>query len=214
MTISIQQQLLDKAADQEALAAQVMVQPDLLPEVFEGLNAKKADVKYGCDKILRLISQQNPVLLYPYFDTFVTRLDSDNNFLKWGAIHILADLAAVDAENKFDAIFDTYFAPIPGPVLITAANVIKGAAQIGQARPDLAARIAECLLQVEQASYQTAECRNIALGQAIHTFGQLYEQLEDKERVIRFVERQQDNTRSATRKKAAAFLKKAGRTLA
>jgi len=123
----------------------------LLSEIFEGLNAEQANIKYGCDKILRLISEKAPSLLYPQFDFFANNLNSDNNFFKWGAIHVIANLAAVDAENKFEPNFDRYFAPISGPVLITAANIIKGAAKIALARPELTARIVYALLQVEKA---------------------------------------------------------------
>ena len=100
------------------------------------------------------------------------------------------------------------FSPIPGPVLITAANTIKAAAGIALARPELTQRIVQELLKVEKATYQTEECRNVALGEAIETFSQLFEQLEDKQPVLAFVTRQVSNTRVSTGKKAAAFLAK------
>jgi len=164
--------------------------------------------KNGCDKILRLISEKAPTLLYAQFGFFANNLDSDNNFFKWGAIHILANLAAVDAENKFERIFDKYFAPISGPVLITAANIIKGAAKIALARPELTARIVHALLQVEKAKYQTAECRNIALGQVIKSVNRFLDQINDKEPVIKLVRKQLKNSRTATQKAAEKFLKK------
>jgi len=202
------QQIAKKESDKETIAAKVVDQPELLSEIFEGLNSDQANIKYGCDKILRLISEKAPALLYSKFDFFVNNLNSENNFFKWGAIHILANLAAVDSENKFEKIFDKYFAPLPGPVLITAANLINGAAKIALAKPHLAERIARALLQVEKAKYQNAECRNIALGLVIKSVDQFFGQINDKEPMIKLVRRQLKNSRNATQKVAEKFMKK------
>jgi len=193
------------------VAALVVAEPELLSQVFEGLNVPKAAIKFGCEKTLRLISEKAPQLLYPHYDFFVALLDSENSFLRWGAIHTLGNLAAVDSQNRFEEVFEKYFAPIPGPALIPAANAIGGAARIAKARPELTPRITAELLKVEQASYQTPECRNVALGQAIDSFDAFFDNVEDKEAVLAMVERQLANTRNATRKRAERFLKRHGR---
>lgn len=46
------------------------------------------------------------------------------------------------------------------------------------------------LLRVETATYQTDECRNIALGKVIETFGEYFGKIENKEPVIRVVKNQ------------------------
>jgi hypothetical protein len=197
-----------KETDKNEIADRVIGNPELLPEIIEGLSANKARIKYGCARVLRLLSEKKPELLYSWFDLFVGLLDSDNSFLKWDAIHILGNLAAVDTEDKFEKILDRYFAPIPGPVLITAANVIGGAAKIALAKPALTEGITGEILKIENARYQTDECRNVALGQAIGSFDRFFDQIEDREPVIALVQRQLGNTRSSTRKKAQKFLKK------
>lgn len=204
----IVQQISQKGSDKEKVAEQVIKNPGLLPEVFAGLEADKARIKYGCEKILRLISEKNPGVIYPYFDFFTEMLNSENNFLKWGTIHTIANLTAVDSENKFEKIFDKYFYPIPGPVLITAANVIGGAAKIALAKPELTGKISKEILKVEKAKYQTEECRNVAIGHAVNSYHQFFHQIEDKEPVITFVKKQLKSTRNAVRKKAEKFLKK------
>ena len=69
-------------------------------------------------------------------------------------------------------------------------------------------RVTRELLKVEKAKYQTDECRNIALGIAIKSFEQFFEQIEDKEAVIKLIKKQLNNSRNVTKKKAADFLKK------
>lgn len=204
----LQQEIGRKETDLEKTVEKVMKKPGLLSEVFEGLGSDKARIKYGCVKVLRLISEKKPEILYPRMDFFSDLLDSDNNFLKWGAIHTIANLAAADSERRFEVIFDKYFAPIPGPELIPAGNVIGGAAKIALAKPELSDRIAKEMLKVEKAKYKTAECRNVAMGHAIKSFDLFFDQIKDKEPVIKLIKKQLKNTRNATRKKAEKFLKK------
>ena len=203
-------QQIQEGIGKGAAASAVAAQPELVNALFEGIGSREASVKYGCDKVLRLLSREHPSVLYPSVDQFILLLDSENSFLKWGAIDVIAHLAAVDGDNKCDELLDHYLAPISGHVLITASNTIKGAALIAQAKPYLTDRVVQKLLTVEHAEYQTEECRNIALGQAIIAFDLLYPQMSERPSVVVFVRRQLTNSRVATRKKAAAFLRKHG----
>ena len=123
---ALHEELKRRTARPDALAAQVIKQPALLQAVFEGLEAEAARVRYGCLKVLRLVSETDPSVLYPETHRFIRLLDSDNNILKWGAILIIGNLAAVDSKGRIDCILNRYLRPINGPVLITAANVIAG----------------------------------------------------------------------------------------
>jgi len=185
-----------------------MKNPRWSEELTRGLEADKARIKYGCAKALRIVSQERPELLYPHFDFFVRLLDNENKILQWEAAFVLSQLARVDTDDKFAAIFDKYFSPIIGPTMITAANVIRGGARIGQAKPHLADRIAAQVLKVSRARYQTAECRNVAIGHAILALGDFFDRLNNPRRVLHFVRKQITNSRPATCKKAAQFLKR------
>jgi hypothetical protein len=190
------------------LARKAIKDPELLTDVTTGLDADKARVKYGCAKALCLVSEQSPALLYPHFEFFVHLLDHKNTIFQWNAAFVLSQLARVDALDKFDAIFKKYFSVIPGPVMITAANVIKGGARVAQAKPQLADRIAVEILKVGSARYQTPECRNVAIDHAIVALGEMLPVLRNPAPALRFVRRQTRNPRSATRKKAKQFLKR------
>ena len=116
----------------------------------------------------------------------------------------------VDSDNRLEKLLDVYLQPIPVPVMITAANVIRGAGKIAQAKPQLADRIAQACMRVETAKYQTAECRNVAIGHAIESLESFFTHLQRPQPVLAFVRRQRDNPRNAVKKKAARFLKKWG----
>ena len=50
------QEISNRDSDKERIVARAIPEPQLLSEIFEGLNARKASTKYGCDKVLRIIS--------------------------------------------------------------------------------------------------------------------------------------------------------------
>ena len=87
------------ALNPQRLALKAIRQPRLLPSIIEGLKADKARVKYGCAKTLRLISEQRPDRLYPFFDCFVHLLDHENKILQWEAIFVLSQLARADSKS-------------------------------------------------------------------------------------------------------------------
>lgn len=197
-----------KQIDSVILAEDVIRKPEQLADIFHGLNSAKAGTKYGSEKILRLISERKPDLLYPHIDFFIGNLECENSFFRLGAIYVLANLAAVDSNNKINTIFEKYFEPISGPTLIAAANVIAGGARIALAKPALTEKIIRELLKVETAHYKTDECRNIAIGKTLESFGNFFNQVVSKRPVLEFVKRQLENPRKATQKKATLFCKK------
>ena len=180
---------------------------ELIEEVMAGINAKRAGVKFGASKALRILSERVPEALYPHFDSFAAMLSHDNKILKWNSTLTLANLARVDREGKIEAILDRYLDLITGPNMITAANAIRGAAIIGVAKPHLVRRIVLRILRVERAEYATPECRNVVIGHALRALEPLADLLPDR-RVLRlFAARQLGNPRPATSAKARKFLK-------
>ncbi|HNT29526.1 MAG TPA: hypothetical protein PKL83_01065 [bacterium] len=193
-----------------ALTRYLIRHPEYLREVLAGLQAGKgqAAIKFGCSKLLISISARQPEVLYPYFNDIVALLEHNNSILRWSAIITLAHLTPADTGNKFEKIFARYYAPITGPVMITAANIVKSSAVIARAKPQLTPAIVNELLKVDKARYATAECKKIVQGKAIETFSAMFDLIDDKQAVIKFVTQQVRNTRAATAKKAASFLKK------
>jgi hypothetical protein len=184
-----------------------------IPLIVEALQAEKSSRKYSCEKALRLLSEKKPEWIYPYFDLFASMLQSDNSFLKWGALITLANLTAVDREGKFEHIFSTYFKPLSGAEMITASNIVGASVRIVYSKPELADRIANEILRVETATYlnkgaPSPECRNVVIGQAIDTFDQIYGYLEMKLPILKFVARQENNPRKSVPGKVARFLRK------
>jgi hypothetical protein len=211
--MDLSKELSKKGADTAGIAAEVINNPSLIHELIEGVTASKGTLRYGFEKVLRLISETRPDLLYPFFDVFVDLLGHENSFIKWGAILTIANLTAVDSGKRFDEIFQAYYSLITGPVMVSAANVIRGSVKIALNRPELIDRIGQEILKVEKADYvkhglPSPECRNVAIGHAIDTFDHIYDALNHKSPVVAFVTRQLKNSRNSVVKRSERFTKR------
>jgi hypothetical protein len=207
---SLYESLGKKGSQAEALADRVMKNPASLPEVFEGITSANPRVKFGSAKILRIISERNPEILYPEIDLFVKLLDSENNILRWNAMDDIANLTSVDSQNRFDSIFKKYYGSLLEGSLITAAHVVDNSGKIANAKPHLRNKITNELLKAAKIPLSTEECRNILLGKVILSFCQYVDEVKNKEKMISLAKRLLNNTRSATRVKAEKFLKRIG----
>ncbi len=93
--------------------------------------------------------------------------------------------------------------------LVSAANGIGAAARIALARPELLDVLLGPMLEVEQASYRTPECRNVAIGRALEALGQLWERVRARPEVLEFVRRQRKNPRAAAARRAMSLARAA-----
>jgi hypothetical protein len=172
------------------------------------LSSKDPKIKYGCAKNLLAVAKENPAEIYPELDFFVGLLDSENNIIKWTAIDIIGRLARADDAKKIDALLGRLFGLLNAGKMITAGHAIMALADIAIAKPEHQKKITDELLKVERYNYDTDECRNIAMGGVIQAIDLYFSELEDKGATIGFVQRQTQNSRNATRKKAEKFLRK------
>lgn len=211
MKYDILEKLGAKEITADDLANRVKVNLALLPAIFDGVSSKNPRIRYGCAKILNITSEEHPDQLYPKWDFFAKLLESDKKILKWNGLIILANLAGVDSENRFEKIFEKYYERMNDGVLVTVSNVVGNSGKIAKAKPHLTERITSKLLRVEElstTSHLTEECKNILTGKAILAFSEFFDQIKRKDDVILFVKRQLRNTRNATRKKAEEFLQR------
>lgn len=184
-----------------------------IPELLQMVQSEKTSIKYYSSKVIRLVSEQQPQLVYPYFNDIATWLSHTNSFIKWDGILTLANLIQVDTEKKFNEISDLYFSLIQNTNMITAANVVGNAWKIVLARPEWENKITQSLLEVPHIIYlnhdePSPECNNIVCGQVINSFEQYYEHSGSQDLMLQFAETQLKNSRKSTAKKAEVFLKK------
>ena len=205
--------LADKSLTKDGLRRRVEQDFGLLPVLLEGTGSAKAAVRYGCAKALMDLSAEHPEQLYPYMDSFIALLDSKYRILTWNALAIIANLAAVDGDKKFDAAFDKYYGFLDNEYMVTVANTVGNSAKIALAKPYLIPRITAELLKVENVSltpHLTEECKRVIAEHAVKTFDLFFDKLGEKEKkeVLGFVERQLNSSRTTLSAKATGFLEK------
>jgi len=211
MESGLLQKLVSKSLTREELLQKVKRNFDILPEVLDGVYSTKAAIRYGCAKVLMDLSEEYPEKLYPYIDSFIGLLDSKYRILTWNAMAIIANLAKVDRDKKFDAVFDKYYSFLNDEHMVTVANVVGHSGRIALAKPRLIQKITNQLLKVENiptTSHLTEECKRVIAEKAIKSFEMFFERIDDKEKVISFVKRHVDSPRRTLRIEAENFLKR------
>ena len=213
MESELLQKLANKSVTKEELLQRVKQDFSLLPEVLNGVSSSKAAIRYGCAKVLMDLSEEHPEKLYPHMDSFINLLDSKYRILTWNAMAIIANLAKVDENKKFDAIFDKYYGFLNDAYMVTVANVVGNSAKIALAKPHLTEKITTELLKVENISttpHLTEECKRVIAEKAINSFAVFFSKIEQKEKVISFVARHSNSPRKTLKTAAEDFLTKFG----
>ncbi len=205
--MSLVSSLQKKNADVESIADKAMRDEKVLSEVMVGVSSDKARVKYGSAKVLRIIGERNPQVLYSKWDLFADMLNSTNTFLKCDGVFILGHLARVDSENKIQRVFHKLYSLLDDKSMITAANLIGVSAIIAKAKPELQSEITSNLLSINK-THHSSECKNVLKRHAITALDAYFGDSKEKGRIFDFMRAELKNTRPSTRGKAEKFLKK------
>jgi len=183
----------------------------ILPEVLSGVSSSKAAIRYGSAKILMDLSEEYPEKLYPYMDSFIDLLDSKYRILTWNAMAIIANLARVDKDKKFDAIFDKYYGFLNDDYMVTVASIVGHSGKIALAKPYLVEKITNELLKVESiriTPHLTGECKRVIVEKAIESLDQFFDQIHDKRKVISFAKKYLNSPRRTLKTEAENSLRK------
>ena len=195
-----------KDADIKKLAANALNDGELFKELMNGILSKDNTTRQNSFKVLQIISEENPEFLYPYWDQFSEMLKSKNNYHKYIAIYLLADLTAVDSQNKFEEIFDDYFMILGEDKTMTASHVALNSSKIVLNKPELQDKIIDILLNID--SIHQGKQKDLIKAYVIEALRKMYPDLKDKEKVMKFIEEQLDSSSPKTRDLAACFIER------
>jgi hypothetical protein len=207
------QSLADKSITKKDLLRTLEGDFSILPIIIEGVSSPKAAVRYGCASVLMDLSRDHPERLYPHFSYFEELLDSRYRILTWNALAILANLARVDVDKRFDSIFTKYYGLLNDEYMVTVANVVGNSGKIALAKPYLTQRIADELLKVDKISitpHLTEECKRVIAEAAIESFDVFFNQIKNRDEVVEFVKSQLNSPRASLKAKAEKFITKWG----
>jgi len=199
--------LSKKSVSVEGIAKKALKDEKVFSQVLEGLTSKKETIRFNSFKILLLISEKHPKVLYPKWDFFAELLSRDNTYHKYIAIYIIANLTRADTKNKFEKIFAKYYNLLNDKSVIPAAHLAANSGKIARAKPKLQTKITNKLLSIDK-THHDPERRDLIKGYAIESFSEYFEEAKNKKKIIEFVEKQLNSKSPRTKKKAKEFLKK------
>ena len=183
-----------------------LINQNLFSEIINGLTSKNDVIRFNCHKILTKISEENPNQLYKKWNLLEDLLKSQNNYHKLIAIELIANLTKVDVENKFDEIFNEYYSTLNSQKTMVAGHLAGVSGKIAKNKPKLQNKITKRLLNIDK----THQGKQVELIKAyiIDAFTEYFEEVKNKEAIIRFIQQQINSKSPKTRKKAQDFLKK------
>lgn len=194
----------DKRLDVERLSQDALADVNLFEELLSGVKSRDNTIRSNSFQTLLIISKDNPEFLYPEWDYLRELLLSANNYHKYIAIYILANLTSVDKENKFDEIFDDYFGILEGEKVMNASHVALNSPTIIKNKPELQSKIIELLLNIE--NIHQGKQKELVKAYVIEALLKIYPDAEDKEKIREFVKSQLTSSSPKTRDMASCFL--------
>jgi hypothetical protein len=183
----------------------------VLRQLVGGLESKNNNYRYHSFQVLLRISQDEPSRLHGEWDYLVALLDSGNAYHRSISVNILANLTVtpVGQEDRFTRVFDRYFDLLHDPSVMVARYVAGNAGTVARSRPDLRPRVTGRLLDIDSSHHQPGR-RDLIKADVIQSFGEYFQESEDKERIRAFVEDQLGCSSPKTRVEAKSFLRRYG----
>lgn len=186
--------------------------PEFLKIILDGWKYGDGNVRAGCEKILKWISQFEPQTLYDRFEYFCGFLNSPNQILQSAAAAILANLTLVDENDLFQKNIDLYYSQIKGPNMTIAVNLVKSSTVVAENKPNYVGDIIQRCMLVEEGKFQNEDSREIVIGQIVDFIGANSGVnagiIKKRDEIISWLHRQEKSKRIATRKKVRATLEK------
>ncbi len=196
-----------KAQDLSPVVQLALADAAACQALVAGLLVKDEAYRYNCYKVLLQVAEHGPALLYPYWDSFVSMLASENSYHRMVGVTFIARLVPADTERRFERIYEAYFAHLDDDSVIVARYVAQNAGRIARAKPELVAETVERLLDIVR-TYHNADRRDLLAADVIASCAELLDVAPDKGRILAFVRGQAQSKSPKTRQTVKGFLKK------
>jgi hypothetical protein len=187
------------------LAKKAIKDKRLLPRLLQQILSREDKIRYTSFMALMFVCEEHSDLLYPHWDHFVSLLDRENTHSKYIGVYLVANLAAIDRDGKFERIFDKYYGLLDDQSIIPAAHVARNSSKIVKAKPDLESKITDRLLRIDETRHKPSH-NELIKADVIAAFDGYFETAKDKDEIVEFVKQQVGSKSPKTRKCAKEFL--------
>ncbi len=132
------------------IAEDIINNLQLLPVVLDKIYSGSNKVKFDSATILLVISRKSPEILYPHIDFFIGLRDNKNKLNMWNTIEIIANLSAVDSQDRINDIFDRFYDIIFNDSMASAVHVIDNSWKIVKFKPELQEKVIDKFLNLKK----------------------------------------------------------------
>ena len=205
--MSLLSDLSKKNLNVEKVAQKALKDNKALSELLENVLGKKETLRFNSFKVLLLLSENHPNVLYPKWDFFAKLLSSNNAYHKYIGIYIVANLTRVDTKSKFEKMFNRYYNLLDDESVIPASHVALNSGKIVRAKPKLENKITKRLLGIDETHHETGR-KDLIKGYVIQGFSEYFGEAKKQKEILQFVKKQLNSTSPKTRKVSKEFLKR------
>ncbi|MGB9979295.1 hypothetical protein [Methanobacterium sp.] len=205
-------QISDKNVDIIKFAEIVINDESIRDEITnQMLNNEHIMIYYHSYQILAKSSELKPELFYiEYWDDFASLLNHDNSYHRDFGLTLIANLTKVDTKNLFSSIFEDYFRCVNDAKFMTARHCIQNTFKILTNKSELKKDILNILLDVNKLCNFSEKQKALLKSDVIDVFDKIYGQINDKEKMNKFVKVELNSISPKTKKRAREFILKYG----
>jgi len=171
------------------------------------INHPKIMVYYHCFYLVSDASLKQPKLFYNYWDEIYNLLEHENSYHRDFGLIILANLASVDNENKFEGIINEYLELLHDEKIMTAETCVKNCFIVASVKTELCDMIVNRLLELEGKNYYPEKQMALMMSFVIEGFELIIEIYSEKTKLIKFANRHLTSISPKTRNFASQFVK-------
>lgn len=183
--------LADKALREKEVRDEIVKQMIHNPDIM---------VYYHCFYILDAASLRQPELFYPYWPKISALLDHPNSYHRDFALTLLAVLAGVDAENRFEGNERKYTSLLYDSKFMTALCCLRGLARIVRVKQDLLPGVVSLLLRHSKKTPYTEKQEALFNADVLLLLQQAYTPQTIPPAVLGFIQEQQSSISPKTRR--------------
>ena len=177
-----------------------------IEKLIKELQSENDKNRYKSFRVLFPLSEKEPKKLYPFWEVLVSMLKKKEVSNKHYSINLISNLVAVDKQNKFEKIFKLFYGNLSHESPVVSAHVAGNSGKIVRAKPQLEEQITKLLL--DEKIRKKTRYPDLMSSYIIKAFGEYFDQIKDKDKVVAFIKRQLDSSSPKTKKVAKEFLSK------
>jgi hypothetical protein len=195
-----------KGTDLARIARQAAGDAELLSLLLKNTRSKNDTLRYNCYRVLLEVSSAAPQALMGEWDALSEMLASTNNYFRYQAITLIANLLSADAAGRFSAVSDRYLHLIDDESAMIAAHLAMNAGKIARAVPGLRRRITRLLLEAGARSASRGD-GELLQASIVEAFGAYFDDAPSRAEILAYVESLAASPNPKTRKAAKDFLR-------